>query len=233
MNQAHIRLYLGTDHPCGYLGGRTARSLFIDPKLTLDARNYSRFLDLGFRRSGDYVYRPHCVGCAACIPARIPVQDFEPNRAQRRCQKLNLGVKLEIGDALQDEHFSLYRRYLRTRHPGGGMDADDEDAFRSFLGCRWLQPQIWSLREQGRLIAGAVVDVLPHGLSAVYTFYDPEMPRRGLGTYSVLRQIEQARAVGLPYVYLGYWVPGSETMAYKARFRPMEKLENGRWLRSD
>lgn len=231
MTDARIRLYLGTDHACGYLDTRTARSLFIDPKLPLDARRYAMFLDLGFRRSGDYVYRPHCQGCSACIPARVPVREFVPDRAQRRCLRANRAVEVTIGNDLDDEHFALYRRYLVARHPGGGMDADDREAFSSFLGCRWQQPQIWALREHGRLLAGAVVDVLPHGLSAVYTYFEPDLRSRGLGTFAVLTQIARARESGLDYVYLGYWVPDSETMDYKRRFRPLEVLESGHWSR--
>ncbi len=228
-----VRLLLGTEHACGYLPARSARSAFIDPEFPLSAARYGTLLDLGFRRSGAYVYRPACASCRDCLAARIPVAEFKPDRSQRRCLKRNADLKLKCEAALTEEHYALYRRYLFARHAGGGMNPEDYKAFRSFLECPWGDTQFWSLRGDGRLLAVAVVDVVPQGLSAVYTFYEPDERRRGLGTCAVLQQIEAAREMGKPYVYLGYWVPRSAKMDYKRRYRPLEILMRDQWRHLD
>ena len=226
------RLLLGTEHPCSYLARRLARSVFVDPQLRLDAARYGTLLDLGFRRSGSYVYRPACSACQECRPARVPVAEFAPDRGQRRCARDNADLRLSLEGALTDEHYALYRRYLLARHPGGGMDPDDREAFRSFLSSAWGSSEILAVRGAGgRLLAGGVVDRVPHGLSAVYSWFEPEEERRSLGTLMVLSEIGRARALGLTYLYLGYWVPGSATMDYKRRFRPLEVLGPGGWRR--
>lgn len=225
------QLLLGAEHPCSYLDGHTARSVFVDPGITLDAPRYGRLLDAGFRRSGGFVYRPACRNCQECRPARIPVMQFTADRAQRRCEKRNAGLHTVIETELSAEHYALYRRYLHARHPGGGMDPEDEAAFRSFLSNRWQGPEILAVRgPDGRLLAGAVMDRVPNGLSAVYTYFDPLENARSLGTYAVLKEIEHARRLNLAYLYLGYWVPGSARMDYKRRFRPLEILSAEGWL---
>jgi arginyl-tRNA--protein-N-Asp/Glu arginylyltransferase len=226
------RLLLGSEHACSYLQGRLARSVFIDPQLRLDPARYGTLLDLGFRRSGGYVYRPACSACQQCRPARVPVAEFTPDRAQRRCARANADLRVTVEDALTEEHYALYRRYLLARHPGGGMDADDREAFHAFLSSAWGSSEIIAARDaDGRLLAGGVVDRVPHGLSAVYTWFEPAGHRRGLGTWMVLAEIERARALALPHLYLGYWVPGSPTMDYKRRFRPLEVLGPEGWRR--
>lgn len=228
------RLLLGTEHPCSYLERRLARSVFVDPQVHLDAPRYGTLLDLGFRRSGNYVYRPACGACQECKPVRLPVAQFAPDRAQRRCRRNNADLSLSIETMLAADHYDLYRRYLLARHPGGGMDPDDREAFHSFLSSTWGSSEIIAARDRtGRLLAGAVVDRVPHGLSAVYTWFDPDEPRRSLGTCMILAEIERARALGLPYLYLGYWVPGSPTMEYKRNFRPLEVLGGTGWHRVD
>lgn len=224
-----VRLYLSSEHACGYLPPRTARSAFVDPDFPLDAAHYEALLAQGFRRSGEHAYRPHCHGCARCIPVRLPVADFIPNRSQRRCRSNNVDLELRVETRLGDEHFLLYSQYLAARHPDGGMDPRDRTAFHVFLECRWLSVRYWCLRRRGRLIAVAVVDHLPNSLSAVYTFFDPAESRRGLGTLAVLLQIEAAQKAGLEYLYLGYWVPESAKMQYKARFQPLEALGGIGW----
>jgi arginyl-tRNA--protein-N-Asp/Glu arginylyltransferase len=226
------RLLLGTEHACSYLDGRLARSVFVDPQLSLDPARYGTLLDLGFRRSGGYVYRPACSHCQQCRPARLPVAEFAPGRGQRRCARANADLRVTVEGALTEEHYALYRRYLLARHPGGGMDADDREAFHAFLSSAWGSSEIIAARDPGgRLLAGGVVDRVPHGLSAVYTWFEPGEHRRGLGTWMVLAEIERARALALPYLYLGYWVPGSPTMDYKRRFRPLEVLGPEGWRR--
>lgn len=231
MTLQNLRLLLGASHLCGYLPQRAARSAFVDPSVKLDAGLYGALLDHGFRRSGDYAYRPMCVGCRACRSVRVAVGEFEPNRSQRRCLSRNRELKLKVLETLGDEHYALYRAYLQARHPDGGMDPDDGEAFRDFLGCGWGATEFWEIRERGRLLVVSVVDRVPRGYSAVYTFFDPQFPGRGLGTYAILSQIARARALGLPYLYLGYWVAGSEKMDYKKNFQPLEILHPSGWRR--
>jgi arginyl-tRNA--protein-N-Asp/Glu arginylyltransferase len=227
-----IRVFQTLEHPCGYYAGRNARNLVIDPLARGLPQVYGTALERGFRRSGGHVYRPHCQGCRACVAARVPVADFEPDRSQRRCLRRNADLELRIAPAQRsEENFALYRRYLAARHPDGGMDDPAEEDFERFLACAWSPTRFLELRHDGELLAVAVTDVLPQGLSAVYTFYAPEYPARGLGTCAILRQIEWARAERLPHVYLGYWIADHPKMGYKQRFRPFEQLHEGRWVR--
>ncbi|TAM10223.1 MAG: arginyltransferase [Nevskiaceae bacterium] len=225
------RLLVGSEHACGYLPNRQARSAFMDPGLPMTSALYGRLLDIGFRRSGGYVYRPLCRDCHACQSARIPVARFRPDRSQQRCLQRNADIEVVSARALCDEHFALYRRYLRARHPDGSMDPDDAPAFYEFLGAPWADTLYLEFRTRadGALLAVAVLDRLPHGLSAVYTFFDPAQPHRSLGTCAILREVEITRAMGLPFLYLGYWVPGSPKMDYKRRFRPLEVLGAEGW----
>lgn len=233
MTMQSLRLLMGSAHACGYLPERHARSAFVDPAFPLEPALYGSLLDQGFRRSGDYAYRPMCLNCRACQSARIVVSGFTPDRAQRRCAKRNADLALSIKTTLNDEHYGLYRRYLAARHRDGGMDPEDAKAFEEFLACGWGATEFWEFRADDQpdsaLMAVSVVDRVPRGLSAVYTFFEPDAPSRGLGTFAILSQIEQARIHRLPYVYLGYWVPGSAKMDYKKRFHPLEVLRNGSW----
>lgn len=224
-----VRLFLSSEHACGYLAGRAARNAYLDPEFALNPQRYAFLLSQGFRRSGVHVYRPHCLGCQQCIAARLAVRDFSPSRTQRRCLARNAGLRLAITSALTEEHFDLYRRYLNDRHPGGGMDGDNREAFHSFLECSWNQTEFWEWRDAQRLLCVAVVDRVPGALSAVYTFFDPAERARSLGIWAVLQQIQQARLDGLQYLYLGYWVPDSLKMDYKKNFRPLEVLTARGW----
>lgn len=226
------RLLVGSEHTCGYLPNQQARSAFMDPGLPMTPALYGRLLDIGFRRSGGYVYRPLCRDCHACQSVRIPVARFHADRSQRRCLKHNADLEVMSARTLHEEHFALYRRYLRARHPDGSMDPDDAPAFHEFLGAPWMDTLYLEFRTRAdaALLAVAVVDCLPHGLSAVYTFFDPALPHRGLGTYAILREIEITRAMGVPYLYLGYWVPDSPKMDYKRRFQPLEVLRATGWM---
>ena len=229
MTSIPLRLLLGTEQPCGYLPRRLSRSAFVAPHTQVTGEVYGALIANGFRRSGDYAYRPACSGCAACVPVRVPVAGFAPNRAQRRTLKRNADLRIERHRSLGDEHFALYRRYLLARHPFGGMDADDGKAFREFLGSTWGVTEFWCFYEGSTLCMVAVVDRLPTGLSAVYTFFDPDQPRRSLGTFGVLSQLAAAQAEGLDYLYLGYWVSGSATMEYKRHFQPLEVFDGSAW----
>lgn len=225
-----LRLFQTGDHPCGYWPERQARDLVLDPQDPRLGSVYPLALASGFRRSGDLVYRPHCQHCRACVPVRIPVQRFTPDRSQRRCAARNAKVQSRIVAAQRsDEHLALYRRYLAQRHPQGGMDTHGAVEFDQFLIGSWSQGRFIELREDGQLLAVAVTDVLPDALSAVYTFYDPAFAARGLGTLAILRQLEWARREGHAHLYLGYWIDGHRKMDYKRSYRPLEQFDGRRW----
>lgn len=228
---ADLLFYASPPHACSYLPGREAATLFADPQRAMTPALYSALSDYGFRRSGDYVYRPRCATCQACKPCRIPVAEFKPDRSQRRVWQRNLDLTVQIMPPDSEGHyFDLYRRYLRTRHTDGAMDSDDQEQYRRFLTSSWSDTWFVLFRSGAQVVAVAVVDPLSMGLSAVYTFYDPEQEKRSLGTMAILWQIEQARRLGLPYVYLGFYIEESHKMAYKSRFRPLELFQGGKWV---
>ncbi len=223
-------LFLSTAHPCSYLPQQTASTLFIDPRFPVTPELFGDFNRRGFRRSGDLIYRPHCPSCQACIPVRIDVRRFAASRAQRRTAQRNQDLTISRQPAGFDaEHFLLFLRYQHARHPGGTMANPDPPTYLRFLVGRHADTGFYEFRVAGQLYAVAVVDHLTDGLSAVYTFFDPRFPERGLGTAAILWQIAETRRLGLPYLYLGYWVKDSAKMAYKARFAALEAYRNGRW----
>lgn len=227
-----VRLFQTLPHPCGYFAQRVAQNLVIDPAAPQLPQIYDAALAKGFRRAGGHVYRPQCPGCHACIPARIPVAEFRPDRSQRRCLKRNRDLQLRIAaPAFSDEYFDLYRRYLGARHHDGGMDDPATEDFERFLFTAWSPTKFVELRLRERLLAVAVTDFTATGLSAVYTFFDPDESARGLGSCAILHQIELARERGLAYVYLGFWIARHPKMDYKARFTPLELLDGGVWRR--
>lgn len=228
-----IRVFQTLEHPCGYFADRAARNLVIDPVARGLPQVYGNALERGFRRSGGHVYRPHCAACRACVAARVPVAEFVPDRSQRRCAARNAALITRVTAPRCDaEVFALYRRYLAARHAGGGMDDPSEDDFERFLACSWSPTRFLELRLDDELVAVAVTDVLPQGLSAVYTFYAPEHAARGLGTCAILQQIRWAAGERLPHLYLGFWIEHHPKMDYKARFRPLEVLSEGLWRRA-
>jgi arginine-tRNA-protein transferase len=233
MKSESIRVFQTLEHPCGYFTERAARNLVIDPLARGLPQVYGNALERGFRRSGGHVYRPHCVGCSACIASRVAVQEFVPDRSQRRCMKRNADLSRHVVEPERSkENFALYRRYLAARHPEGGMNNPSEEDFERFLVCAWSPTRFVELRHAGELIAVAVTDVVSQGLSAVYTFFAPEHAARGLGTFAILQQIELARERGLPHLYLGYWIEGHAKMQYKARFAPLQRWIDGAWTQA-
>ena len=225
-----MRLFHTGEHVCGYWPQRIARDLVLDPRDPRLPDFYPEALGWGFRRSGDIVYRPHCIGCRACVAVRIPVADFAPDRSQRRCASRNAHVEMRVAAANRTtEHLALYQRYLSVRHPGGGMDTHGANEFDQFLIGSWSKSRFLEFRENGTLIAVAVTDMSPVALSAVYTFYEPGLEQRGLGTLAILRQLEWARRESRAHLYLGYWIDGHRKMDYKRRFRPLEAFDGRHW----
>ena len=229
-----LRFFRTPAHPCSYLDDREATTLFVDPSTPMTSTLYSRLSQRGFRRSGEFLYRPHCQGCNACIPVRIPVNRFEWRRRHRRLLERNADLTVESRPARFDrELYSLYARYISSRHGDGDMYPPSEEQFTGFLISQWSDTRFFCFRAAGKLLAAAVVDRLEDGLSAVYTFYDPEESQRGLGNLAVLWELERCRREGLPYLYLGYWVDGCRKMAYKGNFRPLELLRDNVWQLSE
>lgn len=230
-SQIQIKLYSTLPHPCSYLPDEVAMSLFVDPNMEMTGGIYTQLSRMGFRRSGAHVYRPCCQACNACRSIRIPVQKFIPNRQQRRVWKKNSDVDMYAVKAIDsDEHYKLYERYIRERHADGDMFPPSPEQFQSFLLSANGFTQFIELRIKERLVAVAVIDQLDDGLSAVYTFFDPDLEQRSLGVLAVLWQIERCRQLGVPYLYLGYWIKSCRKMSYKLHYRPVELLVGQRWI---
>jgi arginyl-tRNA--protein-N-Asp/Glu arginylyltransferase len=234
--------YITAPQPCPYLAGRFERKLFTHltpdkPDILID-----NLLKGGFRRSQNIAYMPYCDACSACVPVRIVVDEFAASRSLKRITRNNRDVMTRrLEPAPSSEQYSLFRSYIDSRHADGGMAEMsvldyslmiEDSVVETFVSEYRLKPDPLG-DGSAPLIAVCLCDRLSDGISMVYSFYEPSMMSRSLGTYMILEHVEYARALGLPFVYLGYWIEGSRKMRYKSRFHPQEHLTAKGWVRYD
>jgi arginine-tRNA-protein transferase len=219
---------------CSYLPDEQEQLLVYAEKNDFQAWRYSQLIQAGFRRSGDQIYRPHCPSCKACKSVRIPVSEFTPSRSQKRILRANRHFSVNVSDAPSQAYYPLYERYITQRHSDGSMYPPSKEQYNNFILCDWMKTHFVEAYDDGKLIAVAVTDVVDENeqlgaLSALYTFFDPDYERASLGTWMILMQIEQAKALGHQYVYLGYYVDGCQKMSYKHNFLPFEEFIDNQW----
>ncbi|WP_426417705.1 arginyltransferase [Aestuariirhabdus sp. LZHN29] len=230
-NLKELRFYTTPSHDCSYLDERQATTLFLDPEVTVDHALYSQLSNFGFRRSGKHLYRPHCGDCNACIPIRIRADRATPTKSQKRILKRNAHLSCQRHPARYDEsHYQLYQRYINSRHGDGDMAPPTPSQYESFLTSSWEFCHLYEFHDGDTLVAVSVTDQLEDGLSAIYTFFDPDLAKSSLGSYCILKQLELCRQLNMPYLYLGYWIKQCKKMSYKGKYRPLELLLDNQWM---
>jgi|TARA_R110002049_G_scaffold15383_6_gene62983 arginine-tRNA-protein transferase len=219
------------EQKCGYLPDQLSTTLFVDPKAIISKEHYSSLSDLGFRRSGKHFYRPYCENCHACTPIRVNAHLFTPTKSQKRILKKNSEIKIQILSAdFHEDHYLLYEKYMHSRHTDGDMYPPSRSQYRSFLVDGHSCTQFIEFSLDGHLCAIAVCDQLDDGLSAIYTFFDPDYSSLSLGKHAILWQIEEAKKRNLKYLYLGYFIKNCRKMAYKNQYSPFEARINNQWF---
>lgn len=227
-----LKLYTTNEHDCSYLPGKKAKTIFVDPEFIIDKEFHTRLNEIGFRRSGAHLYRPHCVDCEQCIPCRVLVNEFKPGKRFRRVINKNIDLIVNPVDSIAtNEHFNLYKEYINQRHSDGDMHPPSKEQYRSFLLTKREDTLYLEMRHKETLVGVMICDRLINALSAVFTFYDPTLEKRSLGTFAILWQIEVAKRLQLSHLYLGYWIPGCQKMNYKSQFKPLEILSPEGWSR--
>ncbi len=231
-----LQFYVTSGYSCGYLPNKLAQSLIASPQHLIDAHIYSGLIQQGFRRSGKFAYRPHCETCRECVPVRVSVADFTPSRSQKRAFKQHQNLTITILPIdFHEEHYQLYAAYQIARHTNSESEndekpeQDDVEQYKNFLCQTNVESVMVEFRENEKLKMVSVIDIVLDGISAVYTFYDTSDSRASFGTYNVLWQIEWAKTLHIPYLYLGYWIKESKKMAYKQNYKPLEMLIDGEW----
>ncbi|RBP48481.1 arginyltransferase [Arenicella xantha] len=232
MSNAHnpIRLFETVVDECPYIEGNKSASILVDPDHQVDNALFTMLSRSGFRRSGDMLYSPKCPDCNACVSVRIPVARFVPSRGQKRVWRKNTDLTVTIEDVtFQQEHFDLYLKYQQHRHPDSSMCDGDPDKYIGFIDSYFSRSKFLCFRLNEELVGISVLDQFDGGLSAVYTFFDPELNQRSIGTYAILYMIKLCRLRDIPFVYLGYWIEDSEKMNYKRKFKPLQGHIDRQW----
>lgn len=232
MSSSHnpIRLFETVVDDCPYLDDKKSSSILVDPEHKVETGLFSMLSRSGFRRSGNMLYTPKCPDCNACVSVRIPVKGFQASKSQRRVWRKNLDLKVSIENVrFEQEHFDLYLKYQQHRHADSSMCDDDPKKYISFIESDYAATKFLCMRLDGRLIGLSVMDQFEGGLSAVYTFFDPEFSNRSLGTYAILYGIKLSRTHDIPFLYLGYWIDESPKMNYKRQFKPLQGYINKQW----
>ncbi len=229
-DRTKINFFASAPEPCSYLENRKSISAFANPYIDMDMQTYNTLIEHGFRRSGGYVYRPHCNNCQECISVRVPTKDYQFSKNEKRLLKKNKDITiLCVQDKFKTEHFDLYSRYLASRHDDSSMSNPSKSDYHRFLICDWSETQFIEYRLNKVLIGVAVTDIVEDGLSALYTFFDPDHDKKSIGHFSILQQIQLAKTRGLSYLYLGYWINNCQKMSYKKRYKPLEAFIDEHW----
>jgi len=230
-NPDKIQFFVTAPHECSYISGREATAIFADPYTPMNPKTFSNLTEMGFRRSGDFIYKPQCASCQACIPVRVPAESFQANKNQRRVLKKNQDIRVTAARAeFRDEDYKLYEQYINGRHHDGGMHPPTHKQYTAFLLSDWSESLFFRFYLGDQLLCVAVADRLSNGLSAVYTYFDTAHASRSLGTYAILWQIQFCKTKNLQHLYLGYWVAECRKMSYKNQFHPTEQLINNQWV---
>ncbi len=225
-----IPLLLSRSHPCSYLEQNVSHSAFVHPDMLMNNSIYEQLIGQGFRRSGDEVYTPYCQHCSACIPVRIPVMDFKPNRSQQRCTNKHINTQAIIKPAkFEQAHYEMYLRYQQARHTEGSMADTSPEEYINFLSSSWCDTLFIEFSINNELAGIAVVDQFRNAWSAVYTFFEPKFSNYSLGVYAVLWQINNCIQSNKEFLYLGYWIEECRKMNYKTNYQPLQFLINKRW----
>lgn len=240
MNQYHnntqsriheLEYFITPEHACSYIPQKSSKMIFLDPKHKIDVVTLSELSRVGFRRSGDFLYRPECHQCRQCLSSRVVASDFQMNSQQQKTWKRNQDLTMHIVHAPQinEEHYRLYEKYICARHVDGDMYPPSREQFDLFLLKNAQTSFFVELRKENQLLSVSACDVLDDGISAIYTFFEPKEHRRSLGVFSILKQIEYVNSIERQYLYLGYWVPHSKKMSYKNQYLPCEILVDNMW----
>lgn len=225
-----IRLFETVVDECPYLENEQSASILVDPEHQIDSTLFATLSRSGFRRSGEMLYAPKCPNCNACVSVRIPSEQFKASRSQKRVWKKNIDLRVSLEEVrFTQEHFDIYLRYQQHRHPDSSMCDEDIEKYTSFIDSSYSRSKFLVFRSEGQLVGISVLDQFDGGISAVYTFFDPDHSHRSIGTYAILYAIKLAKAHQIPYVYLGYWIDGSGKMDYKRKFKPLEGYQDRQW----